>query len=115
MTTTFTWGIKYVNRTVSDGVVNKVRWTLVGVDGDYTEEADGGHYLPRPTEDGEFIPYEELTEEVVLNWLFNDPEWRGREGIEAFIQSKIDAQKEVEEQGTPWESGDGIEEEVDNV
>lgn len=102
MSATFTWGIKFLERTVDDGVVHKVRWTLVGEEGEYKEECDGAFFLPEPSDDGSFIPYEDLNEDIILNWLFNDPNWRGTERTEAFIQSQIDKQKVQQEQDLPW-------------
>lgn len=103
MSATFTWGIQFLERTIDDGVVHKVRWTLVGEEGEYKEECNGAHLLPEPPTDKSFIPYEDLTEDIVLNWLFNDPNWRGTERTEAFVQSQIDKKSGKKEEGLPWE------------
>jgi hypothetical protein len=66
----FTWKIESLEKSDSDGSVIRVNWTVDAVDGDYTASTMGGiSFTPDPDADG-FIPFESLTEDVVLSWIF---------------------------------------------
>lgn len=48
-------------------VVYNVHWTVTGVDGDYSVTNIGTQVVPL-SEGGTFIPFEDLTNEVVVEW-----------------------------------------------
>jgi hypothetical protein len=66
----FTWKIESLEKNVADGGVVRANWRVNAVDGDYRTSGYGGiSFTPDPDADG-FIPFESLTEDVVLSWIF---------------------------------------------
>jgi hypothetical protein len=102
MTTTFK--IAQLERHLSDGVVMTAHWTATKTDGDYTASAYGSLGLPpKDPTDPTFVPYEQLTEAQVIDWV---KEIMGTEQVEALgnnLNSQIEAQKHpVKAAGMPW-------------
>ena len=106
MSASFTWKIRTVKREPTTGTITWCRWECKGTDGPHEEIADGGYYFGEPDMDN-FIPFENVVEENVLNWMWADPEWRGKEKMEAFVaeQVALKVNPPVVE-GTPWETED---------
>ena len=70
-------------------VVYNVHWIVTGVDGDYSASCIGTQVVPL-NEGGTFIPFEDLTNDVVVEWT---KEAMGEEQvtqIEAGIASEIE-------------------------
>ena len=93
MATTITWIIEQMwVKPLEDGqddVVVTAAWRCNGVDGDYTSTAYGtaGFTLEQG---GDFIPYDQLTQDEVLNWC-----WSGsvdKAATESNIESQIQEQ-----------------------
>lgn len=67
--TTFTWSINTLERHTATGIVYHVHFNLQATDGTYSEMANGSIPLQAPPAEGyTVIPYDQLTEEVVLGW-----------------------------------------------
>lgn len=67
---TYTWKIKQIDRKSTTGEVVNVRWSVVATKDSYTSNTlgvTGIKYLEEYT----FVPFEELTEETVLGWVWN--------------------------------------------
>ena len=95
--------INNLERNTSDDTVITAHWSVVLTDGDYSASAYGTQSFTRDDESPEFIPFDDLTEEVVVGWLDLD------ENLEANLQAQIDEQKTpTTVSGTPW----AVEEEV---
>ena len=62
----FTWTIQKV-QVAEDNLIVKVELVVIGTDGDYSASAFYGRDLVRGDS---FIPYEQLTEQQVLDWCF---------------------------------------------
>ena len=93
------WSIVNMERDASTGFVNTVHWTCSDVDGEFSGSVYGSVGLT-----GELtIPYESLTEEVVIGWV---KEAIGAETVaahEANVAAQIAAAKEpVTASGLPW-------------
>jgi len=93
--------IVQLDRTLPDGVVVTCHWTASLTDGDYTASFYGaeGFNLEKDPADPDFIPYEDLTEEVVKGWVLDN--------IGAYIErrlvEKINEQKNpTSASGLPW-------------
>ena len=94
---TTNWTITTLDREVSNGFVTTAHWTASAVDGDYTASiystcswADG-----TPT-----IPYADLTQETVLNWVWESVD---KQATEDALAANIALQKNpVTATGTPW-------------
>ena len=96
--TTITWTISTLDREVSNGFVTCAHWQATAVDGDYSASiystcgwADG-----TPT-----IPYADLTQETVLNWVWDNGV--DKQATEDALAAQINLQKNpVQATGTPW-------------
>lgn len=93
------WKIESLDRNVDNGYVTTAHWTCSAVDGNFSGSVYGSVGF-----DGELsIPYEQLTEEVVLGWVKNT---LGAEQVATYedsVVSQIEAAKNpVSASGTPW-------------
>ena len=100
MATTFTWHIANLERETADGFVFTAHYTIDANDGTYSAGAYGSVGFERPDN---LIPYNELTEELVISWV---QEYFGAEKvaeIEAALQANLDEQRNpTKAAGTPW-------------
>jgi len=95
---TTTWTISTLDREVSNGFVTTAHWTASAVDGNYSASiystcswAEG-----TPT-----IPYADLTQETVLNWVWANGV--DKQATEDALAANIALQKNpVTATGTPW-------------
>ena len=104
MSTTFTWSVASLDRTVVDGVVSTVHYTVDAADETYRAGAYGSVGLDAPGEGDEVIPYGDLTPEVVVEWV--KATIGGEEKVaevEAALQAQIDEQRTPSKaSGLPW-------------
>lgn len=70
--------------------VAMVTWRLIGTDGEHTSDVGNNAVFEEISSDADFIPYENLTEEIVLGWV---QQQLGEEGINFY---KAKAQAEVD-------------------
>jgi hypothetical protein len=93
---TITWTVSQLDRNTSDGFVTTAHWQCTGVDGDYSASVYASCGF-----DGELsVPYESLTEETVLGWVWEQVD---KEATEAAVLAQIEAQKNpVTAAGVPW-------------
>ena len=106
MSTTFTWSVASLDRTVADGVVGVVHYTVDAADDTYRAGAYGSIGLETEGAAGRsaFIPYGDLTPEVVVEWA------KERIGgdekvaeVEAALQAQLDEQRTPNKaSGLPW-------------
>ena len=96
--TTITWSISQLDRRTSDGFVTTAHWRCTGVDGDFT----GSVYATSSWSEGQpTTPYDNLTPEMVLGWIWADGV--DKDATEAAVTAQIEAQKNpVQASGTPW-------------
>jgi len=101
MAITYTWSISNMEHEISDGAVITAHWYCLGTDADGNSARSYGttSYTPDPSAAG-FIPYADLTEEIVLGWVHGSVD---KDATEAAIASKIDAiANPTTAAGTPW-------------
>jgi len=69
--TTFTTTINamYTLQTPDPDYVVNVLWTVTGVDGSNTASIDGNTQFSSADQQGSFVPYADLTPEIVLGWI----------------------------------------------
>jgi hypothetical protein len=102
----YTWIVTQLLTETIEGNENYVviaHCETIGVDGEYS--ASVPNVIQFSTEDVTvFIPYEDLTEEIVVGWIKESLGEEGVLSIEASIQSQIEAQKNppVTPQETPF-------------
>lgn len=94
------WTIAQLERNVADGGVIICHWRVTAVDGDYTASAYGTCGFSPDASAPDYIPYDQLTEADVLEWVYASVD---KDAIEASLASQIDEQKNpTTEAGVPW-------------
>ncbi len=92
--TTYTWAVTALYTQTIDGKVDYVviaNYNVIGVDDTYT--ASISNIARFSTESvTPFIPYEDLTEEIVIGWIEDDLGTDGVSNLYACIQGQIDSQ-----------------------
>ena len=92
--TTYTWAVTALYTETIAGEQNYVviaNYSVVGVDG--THEASLSNIARFSTESVEtFIPYAELTNDIVIGWIKDELGVDGVSNLEACIQGQIDSQ-----------------------
>lgn len=103
------WAVNNMTRVINDGFVIVVDWSCTaGVFNDLGINVGptafyGGQstYTNNPDEPG-FIPYDQLTQEIVLGWVFDGLGDQKAE-IEATLTAKVEKQlNPTTAQGVPW-------------
>lgn len=92
-----TWTISNLDRETSNGFVTTAHWQATAVDGEFSTSiyATVGWSEGTPT-----VPYESLTQETVLGWVWASVD---KEATEAALAKNIALQKNpVVETGLPW-------------
>ena len=93
---TVTWSIDDLVRIVADGIVDTVHYLVNATDGTYSTQIAASVSIVLPNEEFEAIPWEDLTEEICLNWVKHA---LGGEECVAKIESGLCEQ--IEEQRNP--------------
>ena len=104
MSTTFTWSVSNLDRTVADGIVSTVHYTVPAADGTYSSGAYGSVGLKVPAKGDPIIPYADLTEAGVIKWVKTALGGDGKvTEIQAALQAQIDEQRTpTKGTGIPW-------------
>jgi hypothetical protein len=91
------WNIVQLDRKTADGFVTTAYWTCTATDGDFSANAYGSVGFS-----GDLVtPYENLTQEQVLGWVWEQID---KVEIEASLAAQIEAQKNpVSASGIPWQ------------
>jgi hypothetical protein len=102
MAITYQWSVANMDRTLSNGYVGTVHYTISADDGTYASSAYGSLGLEAPEED-DAIPYAQLTTEIVTGWVkekFGDEKVAE---IEAALAEQISQQRTpTNGTGVPW-------------
>jgi len=89
---TFEWNVSamdcYPQADGETDVVFNVHWTCSGTDGTYTGSVYSTCAVPAPS--GSFIPYQDLTQDEVLGWIWSNGV--DQDATEAAVQQQIDNQ-----------------------
>ena len=102
MSTTFSWNVANLERHTADGVVFTVHYTVNAEDGTYSAGAYGSLGLEAPEPDS-MIPFDSLTEEVVVGWVKNKFGDEKVAEIEAALQAQLDEKHAPSKaSGVPW-------------
>jgi len=100
------WSIANLERHTADGIVYTAHWT-VNATSEGTEGGTAGAYgsvgLEAPAEGDAIIPYEELTEAVVVGWVKDKLGEDQVSSTEAALAAQIAEQlAPTKASGTPW-------------
>ena len=102
MTNALTWAISSLERTVADGIVYTVHYTVNAKDDTYSAGAYGSIALEAPAPD-DTIPYSDVTPETVIGWVKDHFGPEKVAEIEAALQTQIDEQRQpTKASGLPW-------------
>ena len=95
-----TWTIANLERISSNGGVTIAHYRATKTDEGHTASSYGTcHFIPDASAEG-FIPYESLTESIVLSWVYAEID---RDSIESAITDKVENLKNPTQiLGTPW-------------
>lgn len=99
------WSIVNTERNTSDGGVIVAHWRVndsetVG-DDTFSASAYGTASFTYDASADDFVPYDDLTESVVLGWCWADGV--DKDAVEASLTANIEEQKNpVTEAGVPW-------------
>ena len=115
MATTVTWSVLDMKRDVATGGVKLVYWQCLAADDTHTEctASEAGKLRLEPDADADsFVAYDDLTEEIVLGWVYaslvegeEETADEAKTRIAANRTGKVEAQvarKTAEASGTPW-------------
>ena len=97
MTISYTWKITQTDYQTSNGFIQVGHWTATAVDGEHTASiySTASWQAGVPT-----IPYASLTEEEVLNWVWESVD---KDATEAALAAQIAEQKAPKTaRGLPW-------------
>lgn len=100
---TLTWAVNNMTRVLDDGFVINVSWSCTASATDVQGAFYGGQtmYENNPDEPG-FIPYDQLTQEIVLGWVYAGLGDQKAE-IEATLTAKVQKQlNPTTANGLPW-------------
>jgi hypothetical protein len=101
MAVEYTWTIPMTEYTMENGGIFNVHWRVTAQDGDFTASSYGTCGFTPDAQDPDFVPYESLTEDVVLGWIWDSG--IDKYATEAALAAKIDAQKNpTTSTGVPW-------------
>jgi hypothetical protein len=113
-----TWIIHTLERLVENGFVFNVHWRYAITDTDesgreyYADSYSVASFTQDP-ESEDYIPYEDLTEEIVINWVKGSLGEEYLETMENNLLQNIQNQKNPPVlSGVPWQSSVVIEEEI---
>jgi len=95
------WSIPNLERHTADGFVYTAHWRCTASDGDFSASSYGTAGFTYDASSPDFVPYDQLTEEQVLQWVWADGV--DKDATEAALQANIDAQKNpTTADGVPW-------------
>lgn len=95
------WSILNMQRKDNTGFVFWVNYKVSLVDGDY--EASNTATTTFAVQEGQFVPYDQLTEDQVVGWVQADMGPEQVTFMEAQLQVNIDKQKNATSSGgVPW-------------
>jgi len=102
MAITYQWSVANMDRTLSNGYVGTVHYTISADDGTYASSAYGSLGLEAPEED-DAIPYAQLTPEIVTGWVKEKFGAEKVAEIEAALAEQISQQRTpANGTGVPW-------------
>ena len=94
----FTYNVVQMERTADTNFVVTVHYNISAVDGEFTASTYGT--VGYTQEEGNIIPFESLTPEIVIGWVKDS---LGEEIVEEALAAQIEALKNpVQVSGLPW-------------
>ena len=96
-----TWTITSMESQPTTGIVVSANWVCSGEDSGFTASLSGTSVFPTP--EGGYVPYAELTQDEVLNWVWTDG-GVSQVDTETSVNNALQAQVNppVVQQPLPW-------------
>jgi hypothetical protein len=82
-------------------VVNAI-WEVTGVDGEYTASIGGNTQFNSADQENAFVPYDQLTEAVVIGWIPESQITSAQQCVQGQIDSLINPPVSPSAQALPW-------------
>lgn len=92
------WSIqtkKSVDTDVAKNMIVQVYWTKTGTDGEHNGSFKGTTSFTRESVDASFVPFDELTDDIIISWIKNVVTGSYEELVNARILSEIDKKRTV--------------------
>jgi hypothetical protein len=104
MATTFTTTIAamYTLQQPDPNYVVNVLWEVTGVDGDHTASIGGNTQFNSADQEGAFIPYDQLTESIVIGWIPESDITSAQQCVQGQIDSMITPPVSPANTALPW-------------
>ena len=104
MATTFTTRITamYTLQQPDPNYVVNALWEVTGVDGEYTGSIGGNTQFSSADQEGAFVPYDQLTEAVVIGWIPASQIGSAQACVQGQIDSSITPPVSPELTPLPW-------------
>ena len=104
MATTFTTRITamYTLQQPDPNYVVNALWEVTGVDGEYTGSIGGNTQFSSADQEGAFVPYDQLTEAVVIGWIPASQIGSAQACVQGQINSAITPPVSPELTPLPW-------------
>ena len=97
------YSIRQLQRNTSDGGVIDAHWQAVATEDKYNASAYGCVSFEPDSSDNNFIPFEDLTEEVVIQWVKDKLGEEYVTTLEQGLAAQIEDQKAPKvASGLPW-------------
>ena len=102
--TTFTTTVNamYTSQQPDPNSVVNVMWTVTGVDGANTASIDGNTQFNSADQEGAFIPYDQLTQAIVIGWIPQSQIDSAQSCVQGQIDSMINPPVSPENTPLPW-------------
>ncbi len=84
-----------------DYVVNAL-WRVTGVDGQHTAFIEGNTQFNSADQEGAVIPYEQLTENIVIGWIPTNAMANAQDNVQGQINSLITPPVSPANTALPW-------------
>ena len=82
-----------------DGIITGCKYHLTGSEGDLSVETEGNYYFNEPSEK---VPFLEVTEQTIVDWLEQEAIRDGKNHIKEGIEKQIEALKSNKPTPAPW-------------
>lgn len=95
--------ITNLERTIPSGVVFNIHYNVDAIDGEFIAGAYGSVAVAGDPNTSDFIPFNELTEEKVVDWVINQLGQEKLVEIESALAKQIELKKNPKSaHGIPW-------------
>ena len=104
---TTTWKIYNLEHQIADGLVIKVTYGCIVQQDTFLDRHIDNITLIGDSSDPDFIPYEDLTEQIVLGWVNEELGQQAISDIEAMVEARVQGRIDEEAaqtttEGLPW-------------